>query len=69
MTFLVSNQESLAMMSLKPMLEDLSLIIAGGKGLGLGTGKGVGSESDDAESEDAGTTVPMMEEISNVLKL
>jgi hypothetical protein len=69
MTFLVSNQEFLSTISLRPILEGLSLIIAGGKGLGVGVGKGVGSESDDAESEDAGTTIPMMEGNNNDLEL
>ncbi len=32
-------------------------------------GEGVGSESDEAESEDASTTVSMIEEISNDLEL
>jgi hypothetical protein len=56
-------------MSLRSILEGLSFIIAGEKGLGVGVGKGVGLESDDVESEDAGNAIPMMEEISNDLEL
>ena len=68
MTFLASNQESLFTMSLRPILEGLSLIIANRKGLGVGMGTGVRSELDDTESEYAGTTKPMMNEISDDLE-
>jgi hypothetical protein len=68
-TFLAFNQESLSTMSLRLILEGLSLIIAGGRGLGVSTSEGVGSDSDDAESEDADTTAPTMEEISDDLEL
>ncbi len=37
--------------------------------MGGGAGKGVGLELDDTESEDAGNTIPMMEEISDNLEL
>ena len=67
MTFLASIQESLSAISLSPMLEGLSLIVVAGGGVGgmdegPGTPTGRGSEPKEHKSEEAGITVPIIDE-------
>jgi hypothetical protein len=44
------------------------MIDAGG-GIGGGTGKGAGAKSDDAESDEAGTNIPIINIITDDLEL
>jgi hypothetical protein len=81
MTFFASVLESISMISLRPLSEDLSLMIVikggggGGAGKGAWVGEGAGGpaggrlDPDDYKSDKAGITEPTMEDKTEAFEL